>query len=398
MPHKQPRKYPIFLAVFALALTFSLPLTLSLPFGAQAQAQSKKSKKADKHYQKAEELSADYTYSEAIRFYEKAAKLGDVRAQRQLGEMYEIGQGVSKSCSEAAMWYSKAAAGQGDSSSQYKLGRLYYRAQGGFLKPRGKSYGRNRCQDYTEAAWWFRAAAKQGHVEAKEALAEMYREGLGFEQDDTKAAEWSRKAAEQRQAEPISEEDRERFEWTRQQAEQEASRQYGAESVSSPTFAQQELAKMYEQGRGIRRDCTQSLYWSFKNKEDISYHAKLYEKGTQCIKQDRNKAIALYDKALQNDKIDKEALRGLARIFAVESEKTYQQAKTLLRTKNYKAAVPLLHKAVKQQNTKAMGELGDMYLCGRGVKLDRKIAVSLYIIAKSINPKMGSRRTTACDQ
>ena len=52
-------------------------------------------------------------YTEAVKWYQKAADQGDAVAQSFLGFMYEDGQGMPKNLSEAKKWYQKAA-DQGD--------------------------------------------------------------------------------------------------------------------------------------------------------------------------------------------------------------------------------------------------------------------------------------------
>ena len=52
-------------------------------------------------------------------------------------------------------------------------------------------------EDDTEAAKWFRKAAEQGDAEAQSKLGECYYFGIGVEKDETEALKWFRKAAEQ---------------------------------------------------------------------------------------------------------------------------------------------------------------------------------------------------------
>jgi TPR repeat protein len=66
--------------------------------------------------------------------------------------MYRRGQGVPQDYTEAARWYRKAAE-QGDASAQCNLGYMYDR-------------GRGVPQDYAEGARWYRKAADQGHASA----------------------------------------------------------------------------------------------------------------------------------------------------------------------------------------------------------------------------------------
>lgn len=49
----------------------------------------------------------------------------------------------------------------------------------------------------TEAAFWFRKAADQGYANAQDALGWLYHSGEGVPQDDAEAVIWWRRAAEQ---------------------------------------------------------------------------------------------------------------------------------------------------------------------------------------------------------
>ena len=70
--------------------------------------------------------------------------------------MYEKGYGVSKDYSEAVKWYRKAAE-QGDAEAQNNLGQMYR-----------NGYGVSK--DYSEAVKWFRKSARQGREAAKDNL------------------------------------------------------------------------------------------------------------------------------------------------------------------------------------------------------------------------------------
>jgi len=64
-------------------------------------------------------------YTEAIKWYRKAAEQGNSMAMHSLGMCYEKGHGVAKSITEAIKWYRKAA-GQGEVASTFALERLGY--------------------------------------------------------------------------------------------------------------------------------------------------------------------------------------------------------------------------------------------------------------------------------
>jgi len=122
-----------------------------------------------------------HDYTEAIRLYRKAADQGDAMAQYGLGFMYYKGRGVPQDYTEAVRWYRKAA-GQGNAMAQYGLGFMYYK-------------GKGVPQDYAEAVRWYRKAAGQGDVDAQYALSEMYRDGEGVPRNYAQAVRWFGKVA-----------------------------------------------------------------------------------------------------------------------------------------------------------------------------------------------------------
>ena len=85
-------------------------------------------------------------YAAAATVIERA-KLGDVRAQAQLGWMYEMGRGVPQNYYEAAKWY-YAAAVQGHGWAQFELGLLYNK-------------GRGVPRDYVLSYMWLNLSASQ---------------------------------------------------------------------------------------------------------------------------------------------------------------------------------------------------------------------------------------------
>ena len=79
-------------------------------------------------------------YTEAIKWYRKAAELGYSYGQNNLGTVYENGEGVEKNYTEAIKWYQKAAE-QGQVNGEYNLGKMYY-------------YGHGVEKNYAEAIKW----------------------------------------------------------------------------------------------------------------------------------------------------------------------------------------------------------------------------------------------------
>jgi TPR repeat protein len=76
-------------------------------------------------------------YATALKEFLPLAQQGDVKAQFNMGILYEKGHGVPQDFQEAFRWYYLAAA-QGDASTQNVLGMLY-------------EYGQGVPQDYPQA-------------------------------------------------------------------------------------------------------------------------------------------------------------------------------------------------------------------------------------------------------
>jgi TPR repeat protein len=68
-------------------------------------------------------------YGESVRWFRKAAELGDRFAEFSLGNMYYFGRGVAQDHAEAAKWMLRAA-GKGEGAAQLNLGYLYHKGHG----------------------------------------------------------------------------------------------------------------------------------------------------------------------------------------------------------------------------------------------------------------------------
>ena len=121
--------------------------------------------------------------AESVKWFLKAATLGDPFAQGHIGFRYIIGKGLPKNLEEGFKLMKKAVA-QGDLHSCNTLGLIY---QGGKVVP----------VDYAQAALWFRQAADKDQVDAQFNLAELYFAGQGVPQNFETAAKWYMAAAMQ---------------------------------------------------------------------------------------------------------------------------------------------------------------------------------------------------------
>jgi hypothetical protein len=94
----------------------------------------------------------------------KKASQGDVSAMYGIGEIYSEGSDeVEEDFTEAARWYRRAAE-KGHANAQYKFGDALY-------------YGRGVEEDERESAKWLRMAIRQGHENAKSEYNERLEEG-----------------------------------------------------------------------------------------------------------------------------------------------------------------------------------------------------------------------------
>ena len=91
---------------------------------------------------------------ESLRWFKKAADLGNADAMWRIGHKYSVGSGVKENELEAWNWYRKAAdLGNGKAMSSIAL---YYQYGLGPVK-----------QDYREALKWYKKAVEHGNEASK---------------------------------------------------------------------------------------------------------------------------------------------------------------------------------------------------------------------------------------
>jgi hypothetical protein len=163
-------------------------------------------------------------------------------------------------------------------------------------------------QDDAKAVESIRKAAEQGDATAQVSLGIMYAHGRrGLPQDDAKAVEWYRKAAEQGNATAqvnlgfmyahgrggLPQDDAKAVEWYRKAAEQ------------GNTQAQANLGIMYAHGRGgLPQDDAKAVEWYRKAAEQGNATAQvnlgfMYAHGRGGLPQDDDEALEWYQKAAE---------------------------------------------------------------------------------------------------
>ena len=131
----------------------------------------------------AREFKPEDAHAKLFRELKDLAEKGDAGAQFKIGLMHYNGQGTVLDYSEAIKWFTKAAL-QGNPYAQHNAGYMYEKGEG-------------TPQDYVEAAKWYRLAAEGGNVPAQYTLGYMYEKGEGVAQDEVQALMWFNLAASQ---------------------------------------------------------------------------------------------------------------------------------------------------------------------------------------------------------
>ena len=202
---------------------------------------SKFSAEGDKLYDNKE-------YEKAIELYKKAAALGHIGVLNRLGGMYQYGEGVEQSDTEAVKWYRKGAEA-GNDYAMCNLGLMYDNGQG-------------VEQSDTEAVKWYRKGAEAGNARAMNILGVMYANGQGVEQSDAEAVKWYRKGAEAGNANAMNS-----LGWMYQsgkgveQSDTEAVKWYRKGAEAGNANAMCNLGWMYENGQGVEQSNTEAVKW-----------------------------------------------------------------------------------------------------------------------------------------
>ena len=157
-------------------------------------------------------------YFQAFRWFKKASQLANPLANYWLGQLYYNGQGTNKDYKKAFECFQKAAE-NGIKEAYAWLGRMYYIGEGvtqnyseaykcakiavdngiesaSFLMGIMLYYGHGVQQDYNQAFKWLKMAAGYGAYNAYDILASMYAFGQGTTQNPTEAFKCAKIAAD----------------------------------------------------------------------------------------------------------------------------------------------------------------------------------------------------------
>ncbi len=128
----------------------------------------------------------------------QSSEQGDSRSQFMLGRIYERGLGVDRNPLVAMKWY-RLSAGKGHAVAQYTLAMMHRRGLDPATRPRSGAMGvggvvatpsQRLGIGYMEALKWFELAADQGLADAQYNLGLMYATGNGIPADFIAAHLW----------------------------------------------------------------------------------------------------------------------------------------------------------------------------------------------------------------
>jgi TPR repeat protein len=305
----------------------------------------------------------------------------------------------------------RRSADAGDATAQSTLGSWY----------RWGEYGIQADQKL--AGKWYLKAARQGYIQAEEAMGEMYEFGEGVQRDHAKALHWIRKATvkDSTGAIPIARRYAEHavtpadvwsaIEWYRISAEAgnpdaqtelgflyEASavRRFDEAAQWFRKAAQTSAPAMAAMGRlcatgegGVSQDYKQAAYWYRKaiaaDGRSGQYElGLLYERGLG-VPQDPVRAMELYHAAAV---IDFDAQRSLFKLYEAHLNVPSDPEK----------AIAWYREAAEGGNAQAQIGLGMHYEFGRGVGANLDVASALYNLAarsrEAGNPNFSGFRPT----
>jgi len=194
----------------------------------------------------------------ALELFEKAAALGNQRAQVNVGILYFRGQGAPRDLVQARAWLEKAAANN-DPYALYALGRAMDETLG------------SAAADPVRAADLYRRAAELGHPLAALRYGLALTEGTGVKKDLVKAHKWLMYAQKNGVPEAALAlgDNYARTPPSRDRAANEKVLQvavtwYEAAAQAGVASAQLKLANAYVAGAGVARDPAQAQRWYFR--------------------------------------------------------------------------------------------------------------------------------------
>lgn len=254
MTQRDPGRY---LALLTLVTFIAFPLSLEAVDAELLEAAE--SGNAEAQYRLAISYHKEGAKEDFLKWMTTAAEGRHIKAQYNLGVLYEKGIMVEKDANVAVNWYKRSAI-QGNPKAQFNLALIYYNGREGVEV------------DLTKAFLWFSRSAELGHPGALYNLGVMHDQPVGVERDypegvmqnHAKALEFYKKSAEQ-----------------------------------GHMMAQYNLAILYQNGLGTKLNLPEAVKWHLKSAQQgfsraQYFYALLHHMGRGGVEQDLEKAVKWY--------------------------------------------------------------------------------------------------------
>ena len=322
--------------------------------------------------------------SESFKWLLKAAEQGNPEARSYIGEAYKDGRGVKKDQLEAQRWFKRSAEGysqlaeQDDPKAQYQIGVMHL-------------YGYGVEKDIHEALTWFQRASEQNIPGAFTMLRLLWLSGqLGRKDKDVARENFNKALGEYKKLAALGDANAMRNVGALYESldsipnissfigsddlrdYEEAMKWFKKAADRGCPVAQRSVGKMYENGRGVQKDCGEAMKWYKRaaGANDIwvmRYIGGLYREGCGVPK-DCEEAIRWYKKALEAG----------SRGALTEIGDTYRRCDTV---KNLQEAINWYNKAGEAGLDEGYTSIGAMYSqekelknCNEGMKWYMKAA------------------------
>lgn len=267
-------------------------------------------------YEKGLRAYVEQDYKNAVEEWSAPELARNPEALFALGVMYMRGEGITQDQRLGAEYYEKSAA-MGFRSAQYNLGLAYFS-------------GKGVVQNFEKSRHWWLQAAMQDHPLAQYNLGAILWSGNGVPQDQARAMHWFRKAKANGSRDAsdflltlfapmyheLSAENLELASASKERniplIDQFGMYKLGLQAIEKQEYAQAfgyweplardghldsqyQIARLYEQGRGVEKDFGAALDWyeraAQKGQGDAQYRIGLYHMNESP---DKNEALGFY--------------------------------------------------------------------------------------------------------
>ena len=249
--------------------------------------------------------------------------LDDAEAEHMLGILYTMNLRNRRLPTRAIKWW-ESSASKGNCDSHFLLGKMFR-----YGDRDGISIDHDKSRDH------FRVAARAGHAESQNYLADAYYYGIGIDCDYTYAFKWHKKGAlggivgsqysvgyMYHHGQGVKQDNKSAFKWYIEAAKQDCS-----DSMCA-------LGYMFYYGDGIEQDYDRAKEWFYraiehKNGDGYYYLAEMFSHG-HGVKKDLDHAKDLYLNAGKNGNVKTQVRFGVERYRSKDYKSSYSWFKSAL--------------------------------------------------------------------